>query len=753
MLKILAVVASTLIGVSAVGQTIIPAPRKLELRSDGQKLKLSSQWQVLDKSRAFVKELDVVKPLFWKLKGVDLVNGSGGVNNLQLELDKSAKEGVYQLQVTAQGIVLKGSPSGVFYGLNSLVQLITPVNGGVEIACQDIQDSPEFKWRGLHLDVCRHFFSKDYVKRYIDMMAFHKFNTFHWHLTEDQGWRIEIKKYPELTRVGAYRNGTMVGQYRDGKVDNKRYGGFYTQDEIKEVVAYAAQRHVTVVPEIEMPGHAVAAIASYPWLSCRQQPTEVEKIWGVFEDVYCAGNDSVFKFLEDVLDEVCALFPGEYVHVGGDECPKESWKKCPKCQARIKTLGLKDEHELQSYFIQRMEKYLNTKGKKIIGWDEILEGGLAPNAAVMSWRGTEGAIAAAKEGHQTVLTPGSHCYFDHYQGNPLWEPISIGGYTSVQKVYSFDPVPAELGKSKRSMVLGGQANLWSEYILSDEHMDYMVYPRAAAMAEALWLPAEKKNAPEFLKRLDTHMGVLRALGVNVSNSHYQPEFVTNIEDGKPGIAVKPTTHNPFYVEIISSNRAKPSKRIEVAPDSLMLGCTALATEYRWKFISLPGSCTVVFHTGAAFQEKDTLALNFSLASGKKIESRTTVSNNYSKKLMDLVDGITDDKPFYGKRWVGFDTSVVELVVDLGSVESFKTVCLSSHNQAKNNIYPIDEILLSVSADGVVFDAIQTGVSNFDRGNFTLGFIPTKARYLRITGRAKAAPIKGGSILLDEISIN
>lgn len=439
----------------------------------------------------------------------------------------------YTLEVTPDQINISGkNAKGVFYGIQSLVQLISlPEEGSsitdVTVPAVTIKDQPRFIYRGMHLDVARHFFDVDFVKKYIDMIAMHKMNTFHWHLTEDQGWRIEIKKYPELTKVGAYRNGTITGHYPGETNDNERYGGFYTQDDIREVLAYAQKRHVEVIPEIELPGHSQAAIASYPYLSCfPEEPTEVpnglmseaskeqqkngqpkvvQESWGVYNDVYCAGKEETFAFLEGVLDEVTALFPSKYIHIGGDECPKKNWERCPNCQKRIKEEGLADEHELQSYFVTRMEKYLNSKGKQIIGWDEILEGGLAPNATVMSWRGVKGGIEAAKQDHNVIMTPNSNCYFDHYQSKDTDnEPLAIGGFLPVEKVYSYEPVPEELSADQQHYILGAQGNLWSEYIKTEEYMEYMALPRATALSEVVWSQKEDKDFEDFKSRL-THM--------------------------------------------------------------------------------------------------------------------------------------------------------------------------------------------------------------------------------------------------------
>ena len=396
----------------------------------------------------------------------------------------------------------------------------------------------------MHLDVARHFFGVEEVKRYLDILALHKINTFHWHLTEDQGWRIEIKKYPELTSEGAYRNGTIVGHFPGDSNDNERYGGFYTQEEIKEVVDYASKRHITVIPEIEMPGHSSAAIAAYPFLSCfpeentkvphdmmseesKEQQANgrnkvVQESWGVFDDVYCAGKDSTFTFLQNVIDEVMELFPSEYIHIGGDECPKSNWERCPDCQKRIAELGLKDEHELQSYFIQRMEKYINSKGKKIIGWDEILEGGLAPNATVMSWRGEEGGIEAAKQGHDVIMTPTGYCYFDYYQAEDKeGEPLAIGGYLPVEKVYSYNPLPAELSEDEHKYILGAQANMWTEYIEDFSKLEYMLLPRLAAISEVGWTSPEEKDWSDFTTRLSALRAHYDRLGFNYAEHIFE----------------------------------------------------------------------------------------------------------------------------------------------------------------------------------------------------------------------------------------
>lgn len=467
---------------------------------------------------------DLIFNIFGIKTKVKPLIGVKDYNKIELSLgsvsDTLGDEG-YNLKIT-DGIIniSASSPRGTYYGIQTLYQILLSCNLSidhdnmeVEVESVEIIDKPLFKYRGMHLDVCRHMFPVEFIKKYIDLLAFYKFNTFHWHLTEDQGWRIEIKKYPKLTEKGAWRNETLDGHYRDKphKFDGKVYGGYYTQEEVRDIVAYAADRQITVIPEIEMPGHSLAALASYPELGCTGGPYEVATKWGVFEDIYCT-KEETFTFLENVLLEVMDLFPSEYIHIGGDEAPKTRWKECEVCQNTIRKEGLNDEHELQSYFIQRMEKFLNGHGRNIIGWDEILEGGFAPNATVMSWRGIDGGIAAAKSGHDAIMTPGSHCYFDHYQQNRDTEPLAIGGYTTLEKVYSYNPVPDTLSGVESEFILGAQGNVWTEYMETPEHVEYMVLPRMAALSEVLW--TGEKDWDSFRKRIVVHFSDYEKMGYN-----------------------------------------------------------------------------------------------------------------------------------------------------------------------------------------------------------------------------------------------
>ena len=438
-------------------------------------------------------------------------------NAIALLIDNSLEvndEG-YTLDATDKLVSIKAKTAkGLFYGMQTLMQLLpaeiestTVVNGiAWTLPCVTIKDEPRFAYRGIMLDPCRHFIPVENIKKQLDVLALFKINQFHWHLTEDQGWRIEIKKYPKLTEIGSKRV--------DG--EGTEYSGFYTQEQIKEVVAYATERFINVIPEIELPGHALAAISAYPELSCKGDSLSPRIIWGVEEDVYCAGKEETFKFLEDVISEVVTLFPGEYFHIGGDECPKVRWEKCPLCQKRMRENKLKDEHELQSYFVQRIEKVLASHGKKMIGWDEILEGGLAPSATVMSWRGEDGGIAAASMDHDVIMTPGSNgMYLDHYQGDSKIEPVAIGGYTLLEKTYSYNPVPDTLvGLGKSNFVKGVQGNIWSEYMYTTDLMEYRIYPRILAVAEIGWTPLEGKDYKDFERRIDNALVRLDCHGIN-----------------------------------------------------------------------------------------------------------------------------------------------------------------------------------------------------------------------------------------------
>ncbi|MDR2010813.1 MAG: beta-N-acetylhexosaminidase [Bacteroidales bacterium] len=442
--------------------------------------------------------------------------------NIFISIDEELPAETYSLDIDNNGVYLKsGDHRGLFWGIQTLRQLFpveiekSKLSENFVLPHVKIFDKPQFRYRGMHLDVCRHFFSVEDVKSYIDLLVMHKFNTFHFHLTDDQGWRVDIKALPKLAEIASQRKETVIKK-NTGIYDGIPYGGYFTHDEIRDIVKYAEDRFITVIPEIEMPGHALAALSAYPEIGCVGGSYDAATSWGVFDDIFCAGNEETFHFLEKVIDEICELFPNSpYIHVGGDEAPKVRWEKCPKCQKRIKDEGLSNEHELQSYFVQRMEKYINSKGKRIIGWDEILEGGLAPNATVMSWRGEEGGIDAARQGHDFIMNPTSHCYFDYYQSEDIDnEPFAICCLIDCEKIYYWDPVPNTLSKDERKHMLGVQANLWTEYILDRAHIQYMVLPRMAVLSEVAWSKAPRDDYSEFQNRLQSLFKRYDALGYN-----------------------------------------------------------------------------------------------------------------------------------------------------------------------------------------------------------------------------------------------
>ncbi len=519
---------------NATNYRTIPLAQKIELKAgftfslnENVKISYDSKNKVQKKNAEFLKQLLQEKTGFT----LKIAKSSNKSNKIILVIDSKIEhpEG-YKIIIGSKKIEIIGkTEAGVFYGIQTLCKSIPDTIGIVQLPPVEITDAPRFNYRGMHFDVSRHFFSVDFVKQYIDILALHHVNNFHWHLTDDQGWRIEIKKYPELTKIGSIRNKTVVGPYNSGIYDTIPYGGYYTQEQIKDVVRYAAERYINIVPEIDMPGHMLAALTAYPWLGCTGGPYNVAGTWGIFDDVFCPGNEETFTFAQNVLDEIISLFPSKYIHIGGDECYKTKWKTCPKCQERIIKEGLNTdslhspENKLQSYFITRIEKFVNSKGREIIGWDEILEGGLAPNAVVMSWRGVRGGIEAAKSEHKVIMTPNKYFYFDYYQSEDRAnEPLAIGGFVPVEKVYNFEPIPTELNETEAKYVIGAQANLWTEYIATDKHAEYMLLPRLAALSEVQWSKQEQKNYADFLIRLPNLIDIYEKRGYNFAKHVLKP---------------------------------------------------------------------------------------------------------------------------------------------------------------------------------------------------------------------------------------
>ncbi len=545
-------------GVLQSNYQVIPLPMDI-VETKGEPFKLTSATKIIfpEGNEALKQNAEFLANYLQELtqRKPSLTTSTSEKNAIILKTDlKNSNPEAYEIIVSSNTIIINGSTdAGVFYGIQTL-RKSTPVGtSNVLYTSVTIKDEPRFKHRGVMLDVARHYQSAEYVKKFIDMLALHNINVFHWHLTDDQGWRIEIKKYPKLTQVGSQRKETVIGR-NTNEYDGTPYGGFYTQDEIKDIVRYAKERHITIVPEIDLPGHMLAAMAAYPELGCTGGPYEVAKTWGVFEDVLCPGKDSTFVFLQDVLTEVMQLFPSKYIHIGGDECPKVRWENCPNCQKRIKELGLKNgkhpkEFYLQSYVIARIEKFLNEHGRSIIGWDEILEGELAPNATVMSWRGMEGGIEASKLGHDVIMTPTDYCYFDYYQSQAVDnEPLAIGGYVPLKKVYDFEPMSKKLSKEQQVHIIGAQANLWTEYIQKPEHVEYMMLPRLAAMSEVMWSKPEKKNYDDFLKRLPNLLEKYDKIGFAYATHVYdvQAKMTPNFETNSLDVELSTIDNAPTY---------------------------------------------------------------------------------------------------------------------------------------------------------------------------------------------------------------
>lgn len=657
----------------------------------------------------------------------------------------------YHLRIQSKNIELTGHDlAGLFYGVQSLVQIISQ-SSDLRLPACSIVDYPRFSYRGMHLDVSRHWFQVPFIKKYIDLLAQYKFNTFHWHLTDDQGWRIEIKRYPQLQETAAFRSQTLIGHKRElpHRFDGKKYGGYYTQEEVREVVRYAAQRHITIIPEIEMPGHALAALSAFPSLGCTGGPYQAATFWGIFDDVYCAGNDSTFTFLQNVLDEVVELFPSKYIHIGGDECPKTRWKSCPKCQARMKHEGLKDEHELQSYFIQRMEKYLLTRNREIIGWDEILEGGLSPGATVMSWRGTEGGIEAMRQKHKAIMTPEAFVYFDFYQSLNLQEQIAAAWYTPLSKVYSYEPVPDSLTQEEASYLLGVQGNVWSEYLSTDAKAEYMIFPRALAVAEIAWSPKKGRAYIDFLRRLRKNESLLERLKVNYAKVFDEiTDTVLVSAPGKIQLRLKTTL---------------PKATIRYTTDGSQPKLTSLA--YTSDLV-IPKTQTVkaaVFlgkvQKGRVFEKSFTI----SKATGKPLALATAPKGNFIPgSSLVAVNGVKGTARYNTGEWLGFLGENAEWTLDLQQTETISEINTNVLKYHWQRFWEPTTLHMLVSEDGKNYREVYqhqdfpiNGINEI-KGQFQ----PTKARFVRIKAENKgivpAGEYGAGNkawLLMDEVIVN
>ena len=664
----------------------------------------------------------------------------------------------YQVVVNAKNITVNGaSKAGTFYGVQLLRKSI-PVQkvGKVIFPAKEITDKPYFAYRGAHLDSARHFFNADSVRIYIDMLALHNINKFHWHLTDDQGWRFESKKYPELTVVGSTRSQTMVNKQWD-TFDGKPHGGFYTQQEMKDIVKYAADRNITVIPEIDLPGHMVAALATYPQLGCTGGPYKVRETWGIAEDVLCAGNPETYDFIKNILEEVTEVFPSEYIHIGGDECPKDSWKKCPKCQAKIKELGIKGdakhtaEEYLQSHIITFAEEVLAKKGRKIIGWDEILEGGLAPNATVMSWRGIGGAIEAAKSNHDAIMTPVSYCYFDYYQTDKTdKEPLAIGGYVPVERVYSFNPYPDALNKEQQKHILGVQANVWTEYIKTFKHVQYMVLPRLAALAEVQWEdPAKPKDYNQFLQRLMRLLPIYQLEGYNYAKHIFDLRAEIKPEVGDIQVTFSCLQDTPIYY---TTDGSEPTKSSNVYKEPLKL---TQDTHLKAKVFGQ--------ETESSFEQQ----FLFNKATVRPIEFLSKPSYNYTfGGAITLVDGRKGGTNSRSGEWLGFSEAPCEVVITLKENTPVKEVRFNAFIETGDWIYPPTSFEVWGSKDGKSYNLLAK--ENYALPNkalkeiktYSLSFPEKEVTYLKvkinevnkIPAFHQGAAGKPGFLFIDEIQV-
>ena len=704
---VLVICNSLLISLNAQKQmTVIPRPKSFKFGAGYLDPKQIEIIQIKEKNpelrrmaRLFAEILDQRS---LPIKEMDQVNQTGK-NYLNLTIKENIyKPNLYTLRISGSGIHIEASKEqGIFYALQTLTQMIefaatSEETGKLKLPYIVLEDEPRFDYRGLHLDVSRHYFSVAFVKQYIDLLSRYKLNQFHWHLTDDQGWRIEIKKYPLLTQVGSVRKETLKGHYSDQPVqyDGKEHSGFYTQEEIKEIVQYAKDRYVNIIPEIEMPGHASAILSAYPIMGCTGGPYKVETTWGVFDDVICPKDTSI-SILKEILDEVCDLFPGPYIHIGGDECPKTRWAVCKHCEATKRKNGLKSDEELQSYLITQMDLYLSRKGKKLIGWDEILEGGLSPNATVMSWRGTDGGRQAAKLKHDVVMCPVSNCYFDYYQSTYPKEPMAIGGYLPLEKVYNFNPIPSDLDSASRKYIIGAQGNVWTEYMADEQKVLYMTYPRAMALAEANWTNPVNKSYAEFQKVLPYHMDWFAKQGIKLSNAYIDVNYVTEFsqEHQCPEINFKvPNLKGKILMETYANGDYIQQY---IHSGKLLLDKSA---DYKFWFqmenktLGRPSEVHFVDHKGS--HAISTIE--------EKPASQYSEGGNYC--ILNGIDAPT--KKYSGTEWLGFSGKDMSLKLDWKEPQELSQISLQTYHLPGAWIYAPASIQVLSSADGKNYTPVQ-----------------------------------------------
>lgn len=754
---------------TAAGQTadfnIIPRPQQVNVSNDAPftlsaktVISLGTNSQNMKRNAnmlaSYIEQATGIRPAVGKSK-----NGTAIV----LTIDKTiANAEGYKLDADAKQIRIAGaSAAGVFYGIQTLRKSLPLVNGKaskVSIPAVHIADAPRFAYRGTHLDVSRHFVTADSVRQFIDMLALHNINRFHWHLTDDQGWRIEIKKYPLLTQIGSKRAQTVIG-HNSGKYDGKPYSGFYTQKQIRDIVKYAADRYITIVPEIDLPGHMQAALAAYPDMGCTGGPYEVWQKWGVSDNVLCAGNDKTLTFIDNVLKEITKLFPSKYIHVGGDECPKTQWQKCHKCQARIKALNLeaKDGHSaeerLQSYIITHASNYLKSLGRNTIGWDEILEGGLAEGATVMSWRGESGGIAAAKQHHDVVMTPNSYLYFDYYQSlDKANEPLAIGGYLPLETVYSYEPMPKELTADEARHIIGVQANIWTEYMPTFKQMQYMALPRLAALSEVQWSQPALKDYTSFTNRLTEFTHLYDRLGYNYAKHLYNVAIHVDSDNKWREILIHMTTAGKAEIRY-TLDGTEPTVN-----STLYTGAIVLQKSAKIR--------AAAFRDGkrSSVTSQD---ISFNKATACPVELLQPTHKNYTYKGgATLTDGLLGDKGFGTGRWLGFSGNDLEAVIDLKQNTDVSSVSLNTCVDKGSWIFDARNIEVSVSADGKSFTKVASkslpALEEQTPDNiytYELTFPQTTTRYVKVTATSEhnipewhGGKGKPAFLFVDEISV-
>ncbi|WP_418992521.1 beta-N-acetylhexosaminidase [Alistipes sp.] len=686
---------------------------------------------------------------------------------IRFELCDTLPEEAYRLDITRRAVTVRASAfPGFFHAVQTLKQLLPAAVFGGEsdpgaewtLPCLEIADAPRFAYRGMHLDVSRHFFGVEEVKRYIDLLALHKLNRLHWHLTDDQGWRIEIRRYPELTEIGSIRPKTMIRKEWDN-YDTTPYGGYYTQDQIREVVAYAADRAIEVIPEIDLPGHMLAALAAYPQLGCTGGPYTVWGQWGVADDVLCAGREETFEFIEGVLAEVIELFPSPLIHIGGDECPKVRWERCPRCQARIRQLGLKDdvqhtaEHYLQSYVMARVGEFLARNGRRIIGWDEILEGEAPADATIMSWRGDEGGVAAARQGHEVVMTPTSHFYFDYYQSlDTENEPFGIGGYVPVEQVYSYEPPFGELTPEERQRIVGVQANLWTEYIASNEHLEYMLLPRLAALSEVQWCRPGVRDWQRFAANFPL-APIYRAMGCNFARHLFGVTGACEVDTDEHCLRMTLSTQGDAPIRY-TTDGSDPA-----LAGTPYTGPVRIAKSCRFRAAALRDDVE-----GPQYERE--FAFSKSTARHAVLNTSPTPKYTYGGASL-LVDGYCGVPVYANGAWVGFMREPLDATIDMQGAGPYEAVELETLVQRGEWIFPPARIEVLTSDDGTEFVAagsldVAEEPAEAENGirRYTVRFPATEAPFLRVVARTVARmpawhPAAGlpGHLFVGEIAVN